>query len=69
MPVYSGYRSIWLFSQRFVSHLRAGQVELALDRDAVGFEELGVHLTQQQLLGEVLGADADGAGLWRRTGH
>jgi hypothetical protein len=44
--------------QRLVDDLRAADVLLELDREALGLERLLVELAQEELLGEVLRADA-----------
>ena len=57
--MYSGIEVDLLFLERLVRDQRAAQIDLALDLDAGGLERLRVDLGDDELLGEVLRADAN----------
>ena len=68
VPVYSGNRSSEPDSSGRVVLLAAADVELRLDRRALGLERLGVDLGQDHVLGEVRRADGQRDALGRRAG-
>ncbi len=60
VPVYSGYMSISPREQRLVRQQRSAEIELALHRlMQARLDMLRDDLAQDQLLGEILGADHD----------